>query len=334
MKCVDIFAGAGGLAEGLRQAGWGHALLVEKCEKACGTLRRNGFKNVRCAKVEEVDFKKYKGVDMLCGGPPCQPFSLGGVDGGEGDERNGWEEAVRAVRESECKSFMFENVSGMAREKFRPYVESLTRRLEGLGYAVKLFKVNAADYGVPQNRKRVLMIGFRDKRAAGRFVPPSLVKGKAATVGEAIESLGEPGPWREDGHVLHNVIARSYKGHTGSRIDAPSKTIVAGGGRGVPGGANTLQLGGGRVRYFTIREACRLQTFPDTFIFPETWSHAFNQLGNAVPPRLAKAWGERVMQALRPCRLGYKRVKEKQNGKQEIKTRAVNFTISSASEHG
>lgn len=295
MKCIEIFSGAGGMAEGLRQAGWKHSLLVDKCKKACSTLERNGFENVVCASVDTVDYSPFKGVDMLCGGPPCQPFSIGGKDGGEEDDRNGWEEAIRAVRETRCKCFLFENVQGMLRKKFAPYREDLIKRFEEMGYSTQVFSVNAAHYGCPQNRRRALLIGFLDPCAAGCFSPPPKREGAPLTVREAIQSLGKPSASREDGHVLHGN-AKSYKGHTGSTLDSPSKTIVAGR-NGPGGGANTIECGEG-VRYYTIREAARIQTFPDDYVFPSTWSHAYHLIGNAVPPLLAKEWGKKVMKAL------------------------------------
>ena len=121
---------------------------------------------------------------------------------------------------------------------------------------------------------------------------------RLVTVREAIESLGEPHAARTDGHVLHAAQARAYRGHTPSGLDAPSKTIVAGSAHGVPGGANTLLMYDGSMRHYTVREAARIQTFPDTYTLPSTWSVAFRQLGNAVPCNLARAWGHRIKRAL------------------------------------
>ena len=107
------------MALGLQRAGFRHSLLVDSSKDACDTLTRNGFQNVLCGRVEDVDFRAYSGISLLAGGPPCTPFSVAGKDGGEGDDRNGWEECIRVVRQTKCEAFLFENVDGLARDKFR-----------------------------------------------------------------------------------------------------------------------------------------------------------------------------------------------------------------------
>ena len=118
------------------------------------------------------------------------------------------------------------------------------------------------------------------------------------TVREAIKDLPEPCE-KDDGFLNHRLIpgARKYAGHTGSPLDEPAKTLKAGD-HGVPGGENTLALGGGRVRYMTVREAARLQTFPDEYYFPGSWTETMRQLGNAVPVTLAEVLCSNIMDRL------------------------------------
>jgi DNA (cytosine-5)-methyltransferase 1 len=287
--------------------------------------------------VHTVDWRRYRGVDLVAGGPPCQPFSIGGKHRGDDDARDMWPQAIRAVREIEPDAFLFENVRGLMRPKFEPYlnaiVAGLARPARDLGYHTLVQQVNAADYGAPQKRHRVIIAGVRergvrlnplnpthsrermlwDQWVSGEYwhrhgikrnldsvpvadaalvyrlrklnEPPAL---KAwVTVRDALVGLGKPTD--RDNHVFQ-YGARIYKGHTGSLLDGPAKALKAGD-HGVPGGENMMVMDDGGVRYFTIREAARLQGLPDEYQFPRSWSESMRQLGNAVPVQLAEAVG-------------------------------------------
>jgi DNA (cytosine-5)-methyltransferase 1 len=198
-QSIELFSGAGGLALGLQDSGWYHVALVEQDKHACSTIRLNQMKgerhaaqwNLLEADVRDIYYSRYEGViDMVAGGPPCQPFSLGGKHKGHLDVRNMFPEAVRVVRETKPKVFVFENVKGLLRQSFSKYfsynllqltypevarkngaswhdhLERLERhhtsgRVNGLQYRVIYRLLNAADYGVPQNRQRVFIVGFR-----------------------------------------------------------------------------------------------------------------------------------------------------------------------------
>lgn len=382
MNCVELFAGAGGLALGASNLGFEHRAVLELNPHACDTIRANQRQKFEPVMhwpllevdVRLVDFKKWQGeVQIVTGGPPCQPFSIGGKHRGSTDHRNLFPEAVRAVREICPKAFVFENVKGLVRESFVKYFNyillqltypSFVRReneewMDHLGrlerfhtrgfdtdlqYKVAFRLLNAADYGVPQRRERVFIVGIRsDLEQAWSFPEPThsrdvllssqLVTGEYwdrhevprrvrarfddefarteeiqlklsgvrdrqawRTVRDAISDLGEPA--RDAGSALfpNHVLqfgARAYPGHTGSPFDAPAKTLKAGD-HGVPGGENMLRLPDGRVRYFTVRESCRLQTFPDGYIFDGSWTENMRQLGNAVPVAL----GEKVLRSV------------------------------------
>jgi DNA (cytosine-5)-methyltransferase 1 len=209
--------------------------------------------------------------------------------------------------------------------------------------------LNAANYGVPQRRERVFIVGFRsdlgvgwsfpkathseeallqskwisgdywDRHAVAKKQRPALEKRRVArverlkrgdlfaewrapwlTVRDAISDLPDPekSPDNAVPNHRHNPGARIYKGHTGSRMDEPAKTLKAGD-HGVPGGENMLARADGSVRYFTVREAARLQTFPDDYIFRGAWTEAMRQLGNAVPVLLAEVVARSVANSLR-----------------------------------
>lgn len=384
MKSIELFAGAGGLGIGLHQAGFHPALVVERDRYACDTLRENqGLAGSPVADwrleegdVRRVDFRPYEGqLDLISGGPPCQPFSMGGKHKAYDDARDMFPQAIRAVREARPKAFVFENVKGLTRASFHNYLtyvelqmrhpEVVARpdedwtdhraRLEqhhtsgstsGLNYRLVTRLLNAADHGVPQRRERVLFVGFRDDldlewtfpvethsaerlvwdqyrdgsywdrhRVAKKDRPANDVLTARAgrmeacptttawrTVRDAIADLPdpehEPVKARRVANHRFQAGARSYPGHTGSPLDEPAKTLKAGV-HGVPGGENMLRKPTGEVRYFTVRESARLQTFPDTYLFHGSWSETMRQLGNAVPVRLAEMVGKDVARRLR-----------------------------------
>jgi DNA (cytosine-5)-methyltransferase 1 len=371
LTSIELFTGAGGLALATREAGFAHAALIERNHDACETLRTNiagrhmpGIHRwtVLETDVREVAFRDFGKVELIAGGPPCQPFSIAGKHRGTGDSRNMVPEFIRAVRELQPRAFILENVRGLTRPMFRAYFEHIILQLsfpeiqrkpgeemaehlyrlkaiqaggrrQGLTYRVSFRVLNAADFGVPQTRHRVFVVGFRsdvecdwefpepthslealisDQWITGAYwerhgvrkpkTPASIAgrvrklrrEGKPSTlpwrtIRDAVSDLPEPCVDRDVSRVLNHRLqpgARPYQGHTGSPFDLPSKTLKAGD-HGVPGGENAIRFPDGRMRYLTVREAARIQTFPDQWEFRGVWSEAMRQLGNAVPVRLA-----------------------------------------------
>lgn len=383
MRAVELFAGAGGLGMGISKAGFKPARVVEWDRWCCDTIRENRRRGVRLLSnwpvpvegdVRHEDFLSLEGkADLVSGGPPCQPFSLGGKHQAHLDQRDMWPEAVRAVREIRPRAFLFENVKGLTRASFASYLAYIVHQLSypevalrpdeawlehlarleqhhtagsrsGLTYRVLWQVLNAADYGVPQRRERVVFVGFRADTEVSWSFPErthsqdallwtqvrshrywerhrlarsergvdcrlmqrgaSLLEKPAAkawrTVRDAIGDLPEPddlGSTIIGNHRLQPG-AKSYPGHTGSPMDEPAKTLKAGV-HGVPGGENMLSRSDGTVRYFTVRESARLQTFPDEFLLHGSWSEAMRQLGNAVPVELAAVIAKDISRHLR-----------------------------------
>lgn len=181
MRIVELFSGCGGLAYGLSRSGFKPVTMIEADAAAFATLEANRAAGVQFAADWPVTRADVRGFDwdgystrvrMVAGGPPCQPFSQAGKGLGERDERDMWPEAVRAVREIAPEGFLFENVRGLLRPIFADYVTALLDTLskcdDGHGYAVDLVLVDAADFGTPQRRQRVIVAGVR------KDVSPSL----------------------------------------------------------------------------------------------------------------------------------------------------------------
>lgn len=291
MTCLELCSGCGGMSLGLQEAGFEHLLLVERDDRCVETLKANGWQNVMHADVATVDFKPYYGkVDLVAGGVPCQPFSIGGVDGGHRDQRNLFEHAVRCVSECRPNAFLFENVAGLVRPKFAAYLDSVIKRFEALGYLVHAHVVDASHYGIAQKRLRCLLIGSRSP-----FTPPPPTTPQPRTVRQMMTELGPP-----DGQNRHTIRvheARAYKNHQPSKVDQPSKTVLAGT-NGPGGGTNCVRFDDGSLRYFTLRELARLQGFPDDYVLPDVWTHAVKQLGNAAPPPLICEWATELSRVL------------------------------------
>lgn len=203
MKTLELFSGAGGLAKGLELAGFRHVRLVEFNKHACATLKANfGAEQVFAGDIRNFTYEGLDGVDIVAGGPPCQPFSLGGKHQADQDHRDMFPYAINAIRELQPKAFIFENVKGLLRPSFADYFEYIVLRLtfpdykpkfgldwqlhlqllrklkyrtyQGLKYKVAYQLVNAADYGVPQSRERVFMVGIRaDLDSEWQFPAPT-----------------------------------------------------------------------------------------------------------------------------------------------------------------
>lgn len=190
MKTLELFSGAGGLAKGLELADFQHIKLVEFNKHACATLQANfGAEKVFAGDIRAFSYDELKGVDIVAGGPPCQPFSLGGKHQANQDHRDMFPYAINAIRELQPKAFIFENVKGLLRPSFADYFEYIVLRLtfpdykpkfgldwqlhlqllkklkyethQGLKYKVAYQLVNTANYGVPQSRERIFMVGIR-----------------------------------------------------------------------------------------------------------------------------------------------------------------------------
>lgn len=373
--CLELFAGGGGMALGMRAAGFEHHALVEWWAPAARVLRHNAELRPELWKPDQIaeedvrnvlnDWGEQTAVQLIAGGPPCQPFSFAGTHVGDMDDRNMFPAALDAVRRVRPQLVVFENVPGLTRPSFLPYLDYIKDQLRrpditGLGaeelwndhhdrilrsreeptYSVYQDTIDAADLGVPQSRRRVLLIAIRrDVAGADTWInlrrthSRDMLLHQQYVTGTYWErhNLPQPEiPLRQRGHVHrvrrtgvaddvnpwttlrdalaevpdptddddlpgwpnHRAIpgARTYRKHTGSPLDMPSKTIKAGV-HGVAGGEAMLRELDGFVRYLTVREAALVQGFPSDYEFPGPRSRVMGVIGNAVALDVASSIG-------------------------------------------
>lgn len=292
MAAVELFAGAGGLALGAERARFRHVALIEWDRDACATLRQNDeWRSVVVqGDVRDVDFSRFRGVDLIAGGPPCQSFSTAGERKLERDVRNMFPAAVQAVADARPRAVLLENVTGLVKDAARAYFDRVRAQIETLGYDVYWRIVNAAAHGVPQLRERVITVAFRrDVGAKWEWPTPTF---PWLTVCEALAGLPpQPPPkW-----------AHAFKGEKGimrwTELDGQAWTITTN-----PNGT-FLRLREGenghpRFRFLAIRELARIQGFPDDWQFVGDDHSQLRQIGNAVPPPMAHALASAVARAL------------------------------------
>lgn len=306
---VEICAGAGGQALGLEKAGFEHAALVEIDPHCCGTLRLNRpswtvfEKDLKL--FAEEDASGYKGIDLLAGGLPCPPFSIAGKQLGDRDERNLFPIAIDLVDQLRPRAVMIENVRGIMSAVFDDYRGFIEGELKKLGYETHWRLLNAADFGVPQLRPRVVVVALRDDiKDAFEWPAPSLTD--APTVGAALVDLmgarGWPGAkaWAERANEIAPTLVGGSKKHGGPDL-GPTRAKKAWRTLGVDGMGVADEAPGpdfvGMPR-LTVRMAARLQGFDDNWQFFGRKTAAYRQVGNAFPPPVARAVGRQIFAAL------------------------------------
>lgn len=284
---LDLFAGCGGLSLGFEAAGF-RTIGYEMVEAAVDTYNRN-LKGDCFNQFLTVGFEypEADNIDIVIGGPPCQPFSRFGNQMGIEDARDGFPVFIDAVKRLQPRIFLFENVANiLGRHKW--YLDLIVNELQNLGYIVEYRVLNAVNYGVPQNRERLICVGHR---ASFNF---PVAEQRKTTVGEAIgDTMLSPDPEekiltsRQDEYIA----VYEKKSHCINPRDLypnkPARTITCRNLAGATSDMQRVRLADGRRRRITDREAARLQSFPDWFDFSGNETRRFYQIGNAVPPLLA-----------------------------------------------
>lgn len=281
---LDLFAGCGGLALGFEAQGF-ETLGFEMDSDCCATYKKN--LNGDCIQTKITSNYEFPTAQVVIGGPPCQPFSVGGQQKGIRDARDGFPAFISAVEQAKPDIWMFENVRGLM-YKNKNYLETIVAELEEMGYVVEYKLLYAVQHGVPQNRERMIVVGHR-----GRFEFPATQRNKV-TAGDAL------------GDIVHLVDSESKfltpsmdmyvaKYEKASKcitprdlhMDRPARTVTCRNLAGATGDMHRVVLADGRRRRLTVREGARLQSFPDWFEFQGKESSCYKQVGNAVPPLMA-----------------------------------------------
>lgn len=333
-KLVSLFTGAGGMDEGFKAAGFDVIACMDIEKWACDTLKKNNptqiivgpnkysgdIKSISASDFSDITGLKVGDIDILIGGPPCQPFSQAASQRfikedikfkrkGFGDKEKGTLlfEYIKYVKHFMPSVFVLENVPGLLTIDGGIQLRECLKELENIGYShTEPTIVDAADYGVPQHRKRLIIWGTLERsiipeipfatHSNDRFTQPH------NSVAHALTDINEPIHNHETRKHKPESIARYRELEFGQReklgrIDRldpykPSKTVIAGGMKG--GGRSHLHPF--IARTLSVRECARLQTFKDDFIFTGSIARQFTQVGNAVPPLLAEHFARKIIQ--------------------------------------
>lgn len=306
LTCVEICAGAGGQALGLAMAGFVHVALVEYEQEYCNVLKANRPEwNVICADVHKFDGHPYEGVDLLAGGVPCPPFSVAGKQLGKDDERDLFPEAIRLIREIRPRAVMLENVRGFLDSGFEEYRDHIFTEIKKLGYVTHIKLLNASDYGVPQLRPRVVIVGIR-KDQERAFEYPQEHPRESPTVGETLCDLMSQNGWKgakkwaERADRIAPTLVGGSKKHGGPDL-GPTRAKNAWAelgvdGKGIANEAPEQDFDG--MPRLTSRMMARIQGFPDTWTFGSKKTIACRMIGNAFPPPVAQAVGIEIRRCL------------------------------------
>jgi DNA (cytosine-5)-methyltransferase 1 len=255
--------------------------------------------------ISKFDGRSFKGIDLLAGGLPCPPFSVAGKQLGRSDERNLFPEAIRLVDEMRPRAVMIENVRGMLDPVFKDYRQYISGQLKRLGYSTGWKLVNASDFGVPQLRPRVALVGIRSDMGE-RFSWPEPILEMPPTVGETLFDLMAmrcwqgAKAWREQANEIAPTIVGGSHKHGGPDL-GPTRARRAWAALGVDGlGIANEPPSSDFVGMpkLTVRMVARLQGFPDEWQFVGRKTPAYRQVGNAFPPPVARAVSAEILAAL------------------------------------
>ena len=300
---IDLFAGAGGLSLGCKQAGLKKILSNEIDKDASRTIKLNWPGSTHHeGKIEDLseelidELIKGQKVDIVCGGPPCQGFSVAGLRNPHDPRNQLFKEYVRVVKHLKPSFIVLENVPGMLTMQKGEVYKEILRQFRDIGYNVSVRVLEAAEYGVPQLRTRAVFIGNRIG-VKNPYPKPMFDKSTYATIDEAIDDLKDLSPdplinheWTWHSKKLEDRISKVPPGGSLYETfrDAYKRQY-----KGVPSMTAKENHGGTHIHYeknrvLSARELARIQSFPDSFKFSGTMKRAYWQIGNAVPVLMAK----------------------------------------------
>ena len=323
MKIVSLFSGAGGLDLGLKMAGHKIIWANDIFEEAISTYRNNIGDHISNQDICAVKSSQIPDCDVVVGGFPCQGFSVANMGRTMADPRNQlFKQMVRIVRDKQPRFFVAENVKGLLSLGKGEALVAIKKDFTKAGYKVHHQLVNAADYGVPQSRMRLLIIGVRNDLeivdeilAVPTHADPAIAfkigRKPWRSVGEALAHIPEP----ENARHIPNHECSKYKlrfnGHLGHRRIDPNRPAPTVTGRGDERGGVVVLHHPRNHRRMTARELAAVQSFPDDFVFSGAKTSAYRQIANAVPPLLGKAIGALLVKAEASTKAVVKTRKEK-----------------------
>ena len=323
LNFIDVCAGAGGLSQGFIDCGFEPLLLNDSDKTCCEALRRNhGGADIFCGRMQDIDTSKYTDVDVLMGGVPCQPFSSSGKREGMADERGQLLLHFGAmVSTLEPKLFLIENVRGLVTHDKGRTLESVISALDKNDkYDITYQVLNANDYGVPQRRERLIIVGVHQKRQTGlsfsfpekhecKPVLKDVLVGCPESPGQQyngekydiMAGVPEGGCWVDvPQEVQKRCMGSNYHASGGKRgtlkrlrMDRPCPTLLTS-----PSLRQTERCHPWHTRPLQTLEYARIQTFPDTYRFAGSTTRIYRQIGNAVPVNMARALAAEVKAVL------------------------------------
>ena len=295
---LELCAGGGGQALGLEMAGFHHAAVVEYEPQFCTTLRTNRpHWNVMQQDIRNLRPQDFTGLDLLAAGVPCPPFSIAGKQLGSDDDRDMFPAALALIEGAKPRGVLFENVKGLASDKFADYRRKLMERLSKLGYQPEWRVLQAIGYGVPQLRPRFILVALRPRDAECFRWPNPL--SKRPTVGETLVDLMGINGWRgaeawalRANNIAPTIVGGSKK-HGGPDL-GPTRAKrqwreLGVDGMGIADAAPSESFAVDGVPRLTVPMVARIQGFPDTWKFTGKKTIAYRQVGNAFPPPVAQA---------------------------------------------
>jgi DNA (cytosine-5)-methyltransferase 1 len=259
---------------------------------ACKTYQRNLGQDIKCADIWSVIDSMPRSADVLIGGFPCQDISVNGKRTGVNGARSGLYKAmVEGIRRTKPKVFVAENVKGLLMRYNAASLRQVLEDFKGLGYTVNYHLYRAADYGIPQTRERVLFVGTSERAKA--FVPPAPERNATnwMTAKEALADLEDLSSDPEINHIWSLANRSPEQGNRKLKPNRPAYTIRA-------ECHGNIQFHYKLPRRLSMREAARIQSFPDTFIFESLLRETERQVGNAVPPVLAWHIANAILECL------------------------------------
>lgn len=303
MRVVSLFSGAGGLDFGLIQAGHSILWANDSDPNSVETYQENVGPHIVLGAIEDIATQEIPDADAIIGGFPCQGFSQANLKRAWDDPRNSlYKEFVRVLSQKSPKYFIAENVKGLVTLDGGKAFKGIVSGFESAGYRVVAKVLNAADYGVPQNRYRVIFLGTRQDMPIEADLTHPLPTHSAkpsetgllphVTVAEALEDVPDPILWPDavpnQEFSKYKYISRDFHGHRQTDPNKPAPTILA---RGNGGGGVNATPHPNNERRMSVRESATMQSFPLHYHFHGKLGSAYRQVGNAVPVQLGFALG-------------------------------------------